>query len=191
MQTGRMFAMTGDERPMILALQGGDREAIQSLLAETARRLAAQGVRVLGVVEDLTPGCAHEDVLLLDLVSGETNRLHQDLGPGAAGCSLDPAGLAAASAGVARAIADRLAEGGDLSDTVVVLSKFGRQEAEGRGLTAAFHAAVAGELCVITSVSPGITAEWEGFAGDLAQLRPAVPASIDAWWGVSVAEPAE
>lgn len=183
--------MTGDERPMILALQGGDREAIQSLLAETARRLAAQGVRVLGVVEHLTPGCAHEDVLLLDLVSGETNRLHQDLGPGAAGCSLDPAGLAAASAGVERAIAERLAEGGDLSDTVVMLSKFGRQEAEGRGLTAAFHAAVAGELCVITSVSPGITAEWASFAGDLAQLRPAVPASIDAWWGVSVAEPAE
>ncbi|MFG1204301.1 DUF2478 domain-containing protein [Xanthobacter aminoxidans] len=184
--------MTGDERPMILALQGGDREAIQSLLAEAARRLAAQpGVRVLGVVEHLTPGCAHEDVLLLDLVSGETNRLHQDLGPGSAGCSLDPAGLAAASAGVERAIADRLAEGGDLSDTVVVLSKFGRQEAEGRGLTAAFHAAVAAELSVITSVSPSITAEWASFAGDLAELRPAVPASIDAWWNAGVPVPAE
>lgn len=176
---------------MILALQGGDREAIQSLLAEAARRLAAEGARVLGVVEHLTPGCAHEDVLLLDLVSGETNRLHQDLGPGAAGCSLDPAGLAAASAGVERAIADRLAEGGDLSDTVVVLSKFGRQEADGRGLTAAFHAAVAGDLSVITSVSPGVRAEWDGFAGDLADVRPAVLASIEDWWRAPVAVPAE
>ncbi|MEP9352611.1 DUF2478 domain-containing protein [Xanthobacter sp. KR7-65] len=176
--------MTGGDRPMILALQGGDREAIQALLADAARRLSASGVRVLGVVEHLSPGCAHEDVLLLDLVSGETNRLHQDLGSGAAGCSLDPAGLAAAAAGVERAIADRLAEGGDLSDTVVVLSKFGRQEAEGRGLTSAFHAAVAAELSVLTSVSPSVHAQWDGFAGDLAVLAPAAVATVEDWWRV-------
>lgn len=174
--------MTGDERPMILALQGGDREAIQSLLADAARRLRADGVRVIGVVEHLAPGCAHEDVLLLDLVSGEANRLHQNLGPGAAGCSLDPGGLAAAAAGVEQAIAARLAEGGDLSDTVVVLSKFGRQEAEGRGLTSVFHAAVAAELCVLTSVSPSVRAAWDGFAGDLAAVTPATLAAIEAWW---------
>ena len=167
---------------MILALQGGDREHIQSLLAEAAHRLRAGGVRVIGVIEHMPPGCAHEDILLLDLVSGETNRLHQDLGPGSAGCSLDPAGLAAAAAGVERAIAERLAEGGDLSDTVVVLSKFGRQEAEGRGLTSAFHAAVAAEIAVITSVSPSVRAEWDGFAGDLAAVSSATFASIEDWW---------
>ena len=91
--------------PMILAVQGGEREAIQALLAQVARDMGARGLRVLGVVEHLPPGGAHADVLLLDLVSGETNRLHQDLGPGADGCSLDPAGLAAASAAVERAIA--------------------------------------------------------------------------------------
>jgi len=175
------------ERPMILALQGGDREVIQSLLAEAAGQLRSAGVRVLGVVEHLPPGCAHEDVLLLDLVSGEANRLHQDLGPGAAGCSLDPAGLAAAAAGVERAIAARLAEGGDLTDTVVILSKFGRQEADGRGLTSAFHAAVAAEFRVLTSLSPTVRAEWDGFVGDLAEIAPANLPAVDAWWS-AVAE---
>lgn len=167
---------------MILAVQGGDREAIQALLADIARDMGARGLKVIGVVEHLPPGGAHEDVLLVDLASGETHRLHQDLGPGAAGCSLDPAGLAAASAGVERAIAARLAEGGDLTDTLVVLSKFGRQEAEGRGLTSAFYAAVAAELRVLTSVSPTVRAQWDGFTGDLAEVRPAVLASIEAWW---------
>lgn len=175
------------ERSMILAVQGADRAVIQALLAQAARRLASGGARVIGVIEHLPEGGAHEDVLLLDLVSGETHRLHQDLGPGAAGCSLDPAGLAAAAAGVERAIAARLAEGGDLSDTVVVLSKFGRQEADGQGLTSAFHAAVAGELCVLTSVSPTVRAQWDGFAGDLARLAPARLDAVEAWWEMAEA----
>jgi hypothetical protein len=175
------------ERSMILAVQGADREVIQALLAQAARRLASSGARVIGVIEHLPEGGGHEDVLLVDLASGETNRLHQDLGPGAAGCSLDPAGLAAASAGVERAIAARLAEGGDLSDTVVVLSKFGRQEADGQGLTSAFHAAVAADLRVLTSVSPTVRGQWEAFVGDLAHIVPARLDTVDAWWNVAEA----
>lgn len=172
----------GADRPMILAVQGGDREVIQSFLVEAARALRSGGVRILGVVEHLPPGCAHEDVLLLDLVSGDANRLHQSLGPGAAGCSLDPAGLAAAAAGVERAIAARLAEGGDLSDTVVILSKFGRQEAEGRGLTSAFHAAVAAEIAVLTSVSPTVRSQWDDFVGDMGRVVRAEFGEVEAWW---------
>ncbi|MFG1429477.1 DUF2478 domain-containing protein [Xanthobacter sp. V0B-10] len=173
-------------RPMILAVQGADREVIQALLVEAARRLKAQGAHVIGVVEDMVPGIAHQDVMLLDLVTGATNRLHQDLGPGSSGCSLDPEGLAAACAGVESAIAARLAqagaEGEDGAGTVVVLSKFGRQEAEGRGLTAAFHAAVAAEFFILTSVSPTVAEEWGGFSGDMARLAPAELAEVEAWW---------
>lgn len=169
-------------RPMILAVQGGDREEIQSLLVAAARRLQASGAHVLGVVEDMPPGVPHQDVMLLDLVTGATNRLHQDLGPGSAGCSLDPEGLAAACAGVENAIAARVAGGGGGRDTVVILSKFGRQEAEGRGLTAAFYAAVAAEFSILTSVSPSVAADWSAFAGDMAQVVPAELAEVEAWW---------
>lgn len=176
------------EKPLILAVQGGDREEIQSLLVAAALRFQAEGLRVLGVVEDIDPAGHHKDVMMLDLVSGARNRLHQDLGPGASGCSLDPAGLAAACAGVESAIAARLAEGGDLSDTVVILSKFGRQEADGRGLTGAFHAAVAAEIAVLTSVSPTVTQEWHLFAGDMARIDRADLTAIAAWWKAKVLE---
>jgi len=183
LSAARNFAMVdAPNRPMILAVQGADREVIQSLLVAAARRLKAEGAHVLGVVEDMVPGVAHHDVMLLDLVSGATNRLHQDLGPGSAGCSLDPEGLAAACAGVENAIAERLARGGGGADTVVILSKFGRQEAEGRGLTAAFYAAVAAEFHILTSVSPSVAAEWAGFAGDLARVVPVEMAEVEAWW---------
>ncbi len=169
-------------RPMILAVQGGDREVIQTLLAEAARRLAASGARVLGVIEHMPPGIGHDEVMLVDLASGALHRLHQDLGPGAAGCSLDPAGLAAASGGVEQAICDLVQTGRDVCDTVVILSKFGRQEAEGRGLTGAFHAAVAADIAVLTSVSPTVRTQWADFAGDLAMIAPATLDAVDSWW---------
>lgn len=168
--------------PMILAVQGADRDVIQDLLADAAARWRAAGVHVIGVVEVLPPGGAHHDVRLLDLASGATHRLHQNLGPGAAGCSLDPEGLAGACAGVEAAIAARLAAGGDAADTVVILSKYGRQEADGRGLTDAFHAAVAAELPVLTSVSPSVAADWAAFTGDLARIVPVDWAPVADWW---------
>lgn len=166
----------------ILALEGAERPVIQALLTEAAARLSARGVRVLGVVEHLPPGCAHEDVLLLDLASGETLPLHQKLGAGASACSLDPSSLAAACAWVENAIAAMDAAEAEARETVVILSKFGRQEADGNGLTGAFHAAVAAELKVLTSVSPSVRAEWNAFAGEMARIGPARLETVEAWW---------
>lgn len=176
--------LPGADAPMILALEGADREAIQGLLAQAARRFAAAGTRVLGVVEHLPPGGDSADVLLLDLVTGATLPLHQNLGSGAGACSLDPSSLTAACAWVESAIAAHLSEEQDAAGTVVILSKFGRQEAEGRGLTDAFHAAVAGELKILTSVSPSVRAEWSAFAGDLARIATPDLDQVDAWWAV-------
>ncbi len=169
-------------RPAVLAVQGGDRDEIQTLLMAAAERFRASGIHVIGSVEHIPPGTDHKAVMLVDLVSGNTHRLHQDLGSGAAGCSLDPVGLASACAQVEAAIADRLAEGGTAADTVVILSKYGREEAEGRGFTSAFYAAVAGELSVLTSLSPVASGAWEGFVGDMARVVNSDLCEVDAWW---------
>lgn len=169
-------------RPAVLAVQGGDRDEIQTLLMAAAERFRASGVHVIGSVEHIPPGTDHQDVMLVDLVSGQTHRLHQDLGSGASGCSLDPVGLASACAQVEAAIAERLAAGGTAADTVVILSKYGREEAEGRGFTSAFYAAVAGELSVLTSLSPAASGAWEGFVGDMAQVVNPDLCEVDAWW---------
>lgn len=169
-------------RPAVLAVQGGDREVIQSLLMAAAERFRASGVHVIGSVEHIPPGIAHKAVTLVDLVSGDQHPLHQDLGAGAAGCSLNPEGLANACAQVEAAIARRLSQGGTAADTVVILSKFGREEAEGRGFTTAFYAAISGGLSVLTSLSPKVKGEWEGFVGDMAQVVRSDLGEVDAWW---------
>ncbi len=169
-------------RPAVLAVQGGDRDEIQTLLLAAAERFRASGVHVIGSVEHIPPGTEHKAVMLVDLLSGDRHSLHQDLGSGAAGCSLDPIGLASACAQVEAAIASRLAEGGTGADTVVILSKYGREEAEGRGFTSAFYAAVAGELSVLTSLSPAASGAWEGFVGDMAQVVNSDLCEVDAWW---------
>lgn len=174
--------MPAADATMILALEGADREAIQGVLAEAARHLAAAGARVLGVVEHLPAGGAMADVMLCDLLTGETLPLHQNLGSGAGACSLDPSSLIAACAWVEGAIAADDAAARDPRQTVVILSKFGRQEADGRGLTGAFHAAVAAELKVLTSVSPSVRAEWGTFAGDLARIAPPRLDEVTRWW---------
>lgn len=163
----------------ILAFMGGDRVTIQAALRRAAMELAQVGYRVIGVVEEIEAD--DERVRLRDLASGAAYPLTQDLGPGAGGCSLDPAGLAAACGSVEAAIAAGLSVPGAMQATIVILSKFGRQEAEGRGLTHAFHAAVAADLPILTSVSPVVSAAWAAFAGELAISAQPEMAAVRAW----------
>lgn len=166
--------------PRILAIAGADRVSIQSVLRRAASHFTAAGWHVMGAVEEIEPD--GERAWVRDLVSGVSHPLTQDLGPGAAGCSLDPAGLAAACALVQSAI-DGWALGAGGRRAIVILSKFGRQEAEGRGLTHAFHAAVAADLPVLTSVSPVVQEAWAAFTGPLARTAPADLADVLAWHG--------
>lgn len=172
-------AADGRRGPQILALTGGDREAIQAMLRRAVEDVSQAGCAVIGVVEEIEDGGAH--VVLRDLASGAFFPLTQDLGPGAGGCSLDPQGLAAACGSVEAAIAALPPAGEARGRVLVVLSKFGRQEAEGRGLTHAFHAAVAADLPVLTSVSPVVATAWAAFAGDLAAFVSLDVAAVRTW----------
>ncbi|MGE5261554.1 MAG: DUF2478 domain-containing protein [Actinomycetota bacterium] len=71
-----------------------------------------------------------------------------------------------------------IAAGADL----VILSKFGKQEAERGGLVDAFRAAVVSGVPILTTVSPAMTEAWHRFAGPLSELLPAEAGRIEAWW---------
>jgi len=111
---------------------------------------------------------------LRSLGSGERFPIFQDLGAGAEACHLAGDGAVTAAAAVRRDIAG----GCDL----VVLSKFGKLEAEGGGLRDAFGAAIEAEIPVLTSVSPKFAAAWESFAAPLSIVVPGDVDGIDAWW---------
>jgi hypothetical protein len=158
----------------ITALQGAASTVIQSLLSDFAEQLASSGLRVVGVVEsaaDPAPPC--KSMALRSLDCNSMFSISQDLGPGSEACHLDPEGLVMACAAVQASIAS----GAD----VVILSKFGRQEAIGRGLSDAFGAAVAAGLPIITAVSPAMMDAWRNFAGELAECVQADAAQRPHW----------
>lgn len=160
----------------IVALQGASSAEIQALLADFADRMKARGLRVAGVVEvsDACDATACGRLALRDLSNGRVIAISQDLGPGSTACNLDPQGLAEACAAVERSIAG----GADL----VVLSKFGKQEAVRGGLSDAFCAAFAAGLPIATAVSPAMLSDWFAFSGAYSEVIDVRTRSLDAWW---------
>ncbi|GLH81429.1 hypothetical protein SSBR45G_63380 [Bradyrhizobium sp. SSBR45G] len=164
----------------IVALQGAASTVIQELLADFAVRLAGAGLRVSGVIEssaDKAKPC--KAMMLRSLDDDRLFSISQDLGPGSQACNLDPEGLVLACAAVQQSI---------ISGTdVVILSKFGKQEAAGGGLADAFGSAIAAGIPIITAVSPAMMEAWRGFAGPYAECVHAdtarSPGWIEAWAG--------
>jgi hypothetical protein len=111
---------------------------------------------------------------LRNVRSGERFSIFQDLGPGSTACHLDGAGALTAADAVRRDIA----AGCDL----VLLSKFGKLEADGEGLFGAFNAALDARIPLLTSVSRASETQWEKLAGRSYAVLPADPDRIGALW---------
>ena len=165
----------GVEMKPIAVVQGAASPTVQALLRQFISRLEPQ-VRVSGVIEDPTGddggSCAAGDLRCLS--DDRRFSLMQDLGVGAAACRLDSAGIVSACAAAQQAIA----AGCDL----VVLSKFGKLEAQRSGLAPAFASAIEAGLPVLTSVAPRLAEPWDRFAAPLYVVLPPDLAAIEAWW---------
>lgn len=149
----------------------GARGEIDQLLAEVAARLQAEGWPLAGAVqqnggETCTGGPCDMDLRLLD--GGGTIRISQALGAQSAGCRLDPAGLEAAAGHVAVSL---LRSGA--MPRLMIVNKFGRQEAEGRGFRPVIAEALGAGIAVLTGVGHDHEADFAAFAGGLAtELAP-------------------
>ncbi len=145
------------------------------LLAELADDLAAQGVTLSGVVQlnrETRPD-RHCDMDLKVLGHAHAVRISQDLGPKARGCRLDAQGLVTA---VALVEAD-LSRAPDL----LIINKFGKSEAEGRGFRDLFGQALAAGVPVLTAVATGNRGSFLDFAGDLAEEIAPDGAALRHW----------
>jgi hypothetical protein len=120
---------------------------------------------------------------LRSITSGERFSVFHDLGPGSTECHLDGTGALTASGAVQRDIA----AGCDL----VLLSKFGKLEAGGKGLLGAFTAAIEARVPLLTSVSPACMTQWEKLAGQTYVTLPAALDQIGAWWQALRSAPAD
>ncbi len=151
------------------------------VLDRLAADLAARGVRCCGTVQINTaradPGLCDMDVRVLP--EGPVLRISQDLGPDARGCRLDPAALETA---VGLVLA-RLASGADL----LIVNKFGKHEAEGRGFRGVIAEAILLDVPVLVGLNALNRQAFETFAGGTAIELPPEPAALSAWVDGAVA----
>lgn len=147
------------------------------LLAGLAARLLAQGVPLAGAVQfnvECGEDCEMEVQVLPD---GPILGISQKLGPGSEGCRLDAGALEQAVAEVAARMAGA---------RLLIVNKFGKHEAEGRGFRSLIAEALASGLPVLLGVNQMNMHSFQAFAGDMAE--PLTPAGLDLWVADVLAE---
>jgi len=155
-----------------MALGRGDTDL---LLAEVADRLKAQALRTCGTVQINTDRAdSHRcemDVRVLP--DGPVIRISQSLGKEARGCRLNPNALETAVVLAQSA----LLQGAD----VLIINKFGKHEAEGRGFRDLIAEALALDIPVLVGTNEMNKQAFIDFAGGEAIVLPPLVDSLVAW----------
>jgi nucleoside-triphosphatase THEP1 len=159
----------------ILAVVYSDGLAADRFLAALAYRLRDAGVAVAGIVQHNTfirdrTKC---DMEVEELASGTVLRISENRGEAARGCRLDRAALSEACALLSASFED--------APDLVIVNKFGKTEAQGRGMRDALAEAVARGILMIVGVSYRNLDAWRSFAGELAEECELGSSRIAAW----------
>lgn len=159
----------------LAALQAPGRGETNRLLADLAAEARARGLRVVGTVQvnQTIAGTHHCDMDVQVLPEGRILRISQSLGTGSRGCRLDPSVLEQAVQMTEAA----LEAGADL----LIVNKFGKHEAEGRGFRDLIAAALMQGVPVIVGLNDLNAEAFAGFAGDVATMLPPDPAALSDW----------
>ena len=175
--TGSSTSTAGRTAVRVAAItyQEGEGGALARLLDDLVAELRDAGVCVAGAIQDDVPrdNRTHDDMLLRELSSRRTFRISEDRGPAAAGCHLDTFALEDA-AGLVEASLDSGAE-------ILLLNKFGKREAQGRGFRGALAAAVQRDIPVLVGIGARNLDAWKEFAGPLAEALPLEREAVAAW----------
>ena len=151
---------------------------VDEVLADVARVLKSSGVTVAGAIQWNEP--VPDRRRCRDDVRGSCVRsrrilVSEDRGSHARGCHLDTSALEEAAVLAASSIEP----GVDL----VVINRFGKQEAEGRGFRQAIEGAILLERPVLVGVSETNRGSWETFTGSEAEYLPCSIDAVLAWYG--------
>ena len=122
--------------------------------------MEARGGRVGGIVQ--TP--CDETITATHIESGRQIDLMQDLGSCSEGCRLDTTALAEAAGLLAQSVA--------AAPDLLLVSRFGRAEAEGGGFLTEIGAAAMAGMPTLVGVSAKRVGDWQAFAGELPNPCP-------------------
>lgn len=153
-----------------------ERGAVDRVLSAVAGRLAQGGWRLAGAVQE---NCDAADDALCDmdirvLPDGGLYRISQNLGREASGCRLNPDGLETAVADATRRFAARCPD-------LMIINKFGKMEAEGRGFRGLVGQALADGVPLLLGVNDTNLAALAGFLGEDPPLIGCTETSVLDW----------
>lgn len=145
------------------------------LLAAVATELAALGFIVCGTVQINSDreDCAGCDMDVQVLPEGPTIRISQSLGKGSKGCRLDPSALELAVGHTK----ESLANGAD----VLIINKFGKHEAQGRGFREVIAEALSQDIPVIVGLNQLNEQAFNDFTSQVAVSLPPTIESAVGW----------
>lgn len=153
-----------------------DRGETNRLLTTVAQELQAKGLQLAGAVQSDTE-CAPEgkcDMDLQILPNGPVIRISQSLGAQSRGCRLDPVALEQAvgltEAQLSGAVPD-----------LVILNKFGKHEAEGRGFRSTVAKALEAEVAVLVGVNVANIEAFNVFTAGMAEPAGDTVAAVVSW----------
>ncbi|MBA3908656.1 MAG: 3-dehydroquinate dehydratase [Rhodobacter sp.] len=155
-----------------VSLQG--RGATDACIAAVVAELRSAGARLAGTVQtNFDRAKSHPcDMDLMVLPAGPVLRISQDLGPGASGCRLNGGVLEDAVMQAARHLARA---------DLLVVNKFGKLEAEGRGFVPLIAEAMEREIPVIVGVNGLNLPAFLRFTDGTAKQLTCAPAEIAKW----------
>lgn len=147
---------------------------LDAVLASVAGVLIAEGWHLAGALGDATaPGS-----MMLRLLPGmQPLCISQTLGALSTGCRLNPQALEAA-VGRAGAVLDAAPSA---PPTLLIVNRFGKTEAEGRGFRPLIGRALSEGRPVLIAVRPAQMASFAAFTGGMEQALPVNAAPILAW----------
>jgi len=148
--------------PPLTAIVYSDGPAFGRLMARTAKALADAKVACAGLIQHDEPceGRSRCDMILENIETGARMRISEDRGAEARGCRLNPDALVGAVEEVRATLGPHV--------EALLLSKFGKSEAEGSGFRPLIAQALEAGVPVIIGVPRLNLANWRAFAEELA-----------------------
>ncbi len=112
-------------------------------------------------------------VYVRNLRSGDEMPITKNRGALATGCKLDGDALSSLS--------EQLAQDIEAGSDLLIVARFGRSEAEGRGLRDVISRAMDLDIPVLVGVRDEYADAWNAFHGGIADTLPLAPEQITAW----------
>jgi hypothetical protein len=164
------------EAKTLAALVFEDNVAATGIVTDFAASLKRSGHRIGGMIQtaDAAQACDCRDTWLLDVDTGETISILQDLGRDSQSCRVDTMALAEAAHRIARAI--------ETSPELLFINRFGKLEAVGKGLYAEIGAAAAADVPTLVCVAARFIDPWRQFTMGLDEELPCSGAALQQWW---------